>query len=152
MGRAAGRWPGRASSRSAQFRFNLRPITLLAFGCVVFTTCPVAAVAHWLIGLPLAVGFLPGVIVALPDVEPASLLGRVHEEPEITMRALLEHPRLPIGPWSLRCPSIETVTTTSPPRPADTECRRDRPAGLACTNRPNDTLTQIEKVRSCHAC
>ena len=26
-----------------EFRFNLRPITLLAFGCVVFTTCAVAA-------------------------------------------------------------------------------------------------------------
>ena len=26
-----------------EFRFNLRPIALLAFGCVVFTTCAVAA-------------------------------------------------------------------------------------------------------------
>src|SRR5512143_842120 len=25
-----------------EFRFNLRPIALLAFGCVVFTTCAVA--------------------------------------------------------------------------------------------------------------
>src|SRR3954471_24592425 len=37
-----------------EFRFNLRPIALLAFGCVVFTACAVAAAAHWLIGLPLA--------------------------------------------------------------------------------------------------
>src|SRR5690242_8436740 len=51
-----------------EFRFNLRPITLLAFGCVVFTTCAVAAVAHWLLGLPLAVGFVLGAIVAPPDV------------------------------------------------------------------------------------
>src|SRR5258706_8017306 len=28
------------------FRFNLRPIALLAFGCVLFTTCAVAAAAH----------------------------------------------------------------------------------------------------------
>jgi NhaP-type Na+/H+ or K+/H+ antiporter len=41
-----------------EFRFNLRPITLLAVGCVVFTTCAVAAVAQWLIGMPLAVGFV----------------------------------------------------------------------------------------------
>jgi CPA1 family monovalent cation:H+ antiporter len=41
---------------------------LLAFGCVVFTTCAVAAVAHWLLGLPLAVGFVLGAIVAPPDV------------------------------------------------------------------------------------
>src|SRR6202050_4182698 len=40
-----------------EFKFNLRPIALFAFGCVVFTTCMVAAVAHWLLGMPLAVGF-----------------------------------------------------------------------------------------------
>ncbi len=51
-----------------EFRFNLRPISLLAFGCVVFTTCAVAAAVHWLIGLPLAVGFVLGAIVAPPDV------------------------------------------------------------------------------------
>jgi len=51
-----------------EFRFNLRPITLLAFGCVVFTTCAVAAAAHWLLGMPLAVSFVLGAIVAPPDV------------------------------------------------------------------------------------
>jgi CPA1 family monovalent cation:H+ antiporter len=51
-----------------EFRFNLRPITLLAFGCVVFTTSAVAAVAHWALGMPLAVGFVLGAIVAPPDV------------------------------------------------------------------------------------
>src|SRR5471030_3380090 len=35
-----------------EFRFNLRPIVLLAFGCVIFTTCAVAAAAHWVLGLP----------------------------------------------------------------------------------------------------
>jgi monovalent cation/hydrogen antiporter len=51
-----------------EFRFNLRLISLLAFGCVVFTTCAVAVAVHWLIGLPLAVGFVLGAIVAPPDV------------------------------------------------------------------------------------
>ena len=51
-----------------EFRFNLRPIFLLAFGCVVFTTCAVAVAAHYLIGLPWALGFLLGAIVAPPDV------------------------------------------------------------------------------------
>jgi Na+/H+ antiporter len=51
-----------------EFRFNLRPITLLAFGLVVFTTCAVAAAAHSVLGLPWAVGFLLGAIVAPPDV------------------------------------------------------------------------------------
>ena len=32
-----------------EFRFNLRPITLLAFGCVVFTICLVAVATHYLL-------------------------------------------------------------------------------------------------------
>src|SRR5215203_3751909 len=51
-----------------EFRFNLRPIFLLAFGAVVFTTCAVAVAAHYVIGLPWAVGFLLGAIVSPPDV------------------------------------------------------------------------------------
>src|SRR5712691_10022557 len=51
-----------------EFRFNLRPIALLAVGCVVFTTCAVAAAAHLVLGLPWAIGFLLGAIVAPPDV------------------------------------------------------------------------------------
>ncbi len=51
-----------------EFRFNLRPIFLLAFGCVIFTTCAVAAAAHYVLGLPWAVGFVLGAIVAPPDV------------------------------------------------------------------------------------
>jgi CPA1 family monovalent cation:H+ antiporter len=50
-----------------EFRFNLRPITLLAFGCIIFTSCAVAAVAHWILGMPLAVGFVLGAIVAPTD-------------------------------------------------------------------------------------
>src|SRR5690349_22080150 len=34
-----------------EFRFNLRPIFLLAFGCVIFTACAVAAAAHYLLGI-----------------------------------------------------------------------------------------------------
>src|SRR5580658_7005320 len=50
-----------------EFRFNLRPITLLAFGGVIFTTCAVAVVAHYVLHMPLAVGFVLGAIVAPPD-------------------------------------------------------------------------------------
>src|ERR1700744_3888669 len=61
-----------------EFRFNLRLITLLAFGCVVFTACAVAAVAHWLLGMPLAVGFVLGAIVAPPDaVAPLAIVRRL---------------------------------------------------------------------------
>src|SRR5205085_603395 len=51
-----------------EFRFNLRPITLLAFGCVVFTAGAVAVAAHYVLGFSWAVGFLLGAIVAPPDV------------------------------------------------------------------------------------
>src|SRR4051812_33023501 len=51
-----------------EFRFNLRPIALLAFGCVVFTTCAVAAAVHYLLGWQWGVAFLLGAIVAPPDV------------------------------------------------------------------------------------
>ncbi len=51
-----------------EFKFNLRPIALLAFGCVVFTTCAVAAMAHYLLGFEWPVGFLLGAIIAPPDV------------------------------------------------------------------------------------
>jgi monovalent cation/hydrogen antiporter len=58
-----------------EFRFNLRPIALLAFGYVVFTTCAVAAMAHWLLGTPLAVGFVLGAVVAPTDaVAPMSIM------------------------------------------------------------------------------
>ncbi len=50
------------------FKFNLRPIGLLAFGCVVFTTCAVAAAAHYLLKFDWAVGFVLGAIIAPPDV------------------------------------------------------------------------------------
>jgi CPA1 family monovalent cation:H+ antiporter len=51
-----------------EFRFNLRAITLLAFGCVVFTTCAVAAALHYLLGWQWGVAFALGAIVAPPDV------------------------------------------------------------------------------------
>src|ERR1700684_3969026 len=61
-----------------EFRFNLRPIALFAFGCVVFTTCAVAAAAHWLLHMPLAVVFVLGAIVAPPDaVAPLAMVRRL---------------------------------------------------------------------------
>jgi monovalent cation/hydrogen antiporter len=61
-----------------EFRFNLRPISLLAVGCVVFTTATVAAAAHWALGLSWPVGFLLGAIVSPPDaVAPISIARRM---------------------------------------------------------------------------
>jgi monovalent cation/hydrogen antiporter len=50
-----------------EFRFNLRPITLLAFGCVLFTSAAVAAVAHFALGMSWALGFVLGAIVSPTD-------------------------------------------------------------------------------------
>src|ERR1700741_1673478 len=41
-----------------ELKFNLRPIPLFGFGGVVFPTWAVAAAAPWLLGMPLAVGFV----------------------------------------------------------------------------------------------
>jgi CPA1 family monovalent cation:H+ antiporter len=51
-----------------EFKNNLRPIGLLAIGCVVFTTCAVAVATHYLLGFPWGVGFVLGAIVSPPDV------------------------------------------------------------------------------------
>ena len=60
------------------FRANLRPILLLAVGCVLFTASAVAAVAHYALGLPWTVGFVLGAIVSPPDsVAPMALLRRL---------------------------------------------------------------------------
>jgi monovalent cation/hydrogen antiporter len=61
-----------------EFKFNLRPIILLAVGCVLFTALAVAAATHFLIGLPWSVGFLMGAIVAPPDaVAPLAIARRL---------------------------------------------------------------------------
>ena len=58
-----------------EFRFNLRSIVQLAFGYVVFTAAAVAAAAHWLLGLPPAIAFMLGAIVAPTDpVAPVSIM------------------------------------------------------------------------------
>src|SRR5262252_7377192 len=57
------------------FRSNLRPILLLAIGCVLFTAGAVAAVTHYALGFSWAVGFVLGAIVSPPDaVAPMAIL------------------------------------------------------------------------------
>src|SRR5688572_1785994 len=57
------------------FRANLRPITLLAVGLVLFTTAAVALVATALVpGLPLAAAFVLGAIVSPPDAVAATAI------------------------------------------------------------------------------
>ena len=59
------------------FRAHLRPILLLAVGCVLFTAASVAVVARYLLDLTWAVGFVLGAIVAPPDaVAPMAIAKR----------------------------------------------------------------------------
>jgi monovalent cation/hydrogen antiporter len=56
------------------FRANLRPISLLAVGLVLFTTVAVALLAHYFMGLPLAAGFVLGAIISPPDAIAATAI------------------------------------------------------------------------------
>jgi monovalent cation/hydrogen antiporter len=61
-----------------EFKFNLRPIALLAVGCVVFTAAAAAVATHFLLGFPWAVAFVLGAIVSPPDaVAPLSIARRM---------------------------------------------------------------------------
>jgi CPA1 family monovalent cation:H+ antiporter len=61
------------------FRSNLRPILLLAIGCVLFTAAAVAVIVHYLLGVSWAVGFVLGAIVSPPDaVAPMAVLRAMH--------------------------------------------------------------------------
>jgi len=60
------------------FKRNLRPIMLLAVGCVLFTASAVAAATHWLLHLPWAVGFVLGAVVSPPDaIAPMAIARRL---------------------------------------------------------------------------
>ncbi len=60
------------------FRANLRPIMLMAVGCVLFTAAAVAAAGHYLLGLPWSVGFVLGAVVSPPDaVAPMAIARRL---------------------------------------------------------------------------
>jgi CPA1 family monovalent cation:H+ antiporter len=63
------------------FCSDLRPILLLAIGCVLATAAAVATVAHFVLGLSWPVGFMLGAIVSPPD--------------SVAPMALMRHLRLP---------------------------------------------------------
>ncbi len=61
------------------FLGNMRPILLLAIGCVLFTATAVAVASHYLLGMDWAVGFVLGAVVAPPDaVAPMAIARRLH--------------------------------------------------------------------------
>ncbi len=56
------------------FRANLRPISLLAVGLVLFTTLAIGWLAHYLFGIPLSAGFVLGAIISPPDAVAATAI------------------------------------------------------------------------------
>jgi CPA1 family monovalent cation:H+ antiporter len=56
------------------FKANKRPIGLLAFGLVLFTTALVAVAGHYLIGMSWAGAFVLGAIVSPPDAVAATAI------------------------------------------------------------------------------
>ena len=59
------------------FKANIRPILLMAVGCVIFTAASVAVVTRYLLDLSWALGFVLGAIVAPPDaVAPMAIAKR----------------------------------------------------------------------------
>src|SRR5439155_16839091 len=59
------------------FRFNIRPILLLAIGLVAFTAACVAVVVKLLLpGVPWAAAFALGAVVAPPDAVAATAVAR----------------------------------------------------------------------------
>jgi CPA1 family monovalent cation:H+ antiporter len=70
-------WAAAFFTSVREFKQNLRPIGLLAFGLVFTTTVVVAVVARWLMpGLDWAPAFALGAIVSPPDAVAATAIGR----------------------------------------------------------------------------
>ena len=60
-------YPAAVYTSWRDFRTNLRPILLLAIGLVLLTMAVIAYLFHYLVALPLAVGFVFGALISPPD-------------------------------------------------------------------------------------
>ena len=83
-------YAGAAYGSWTEFRHNLRTISGLSIGCVLFTTVIVAMAAHWMIpGFEWAAAFVLGAIVSPPDEVAAISIARRLGIPK-RMRSILE--------------------------------------------------------------
>jgi CPA1 family monovalent cation:H+ antiporter len=69
-------YPAAAFTSWRDFRANLRSISMLAIGLVLFTTTLVAYLAQYFLHLPLAAGFVLGAIVSPPDAIAATAIAK----------------------------------------------------------------------------
>src|SRR5947199_3275757 len=104
-------------------RANLRPITLLAVGLVVFTTIVVGVAAHALApGLPWAAAFALGALVSPPDAPAATAFLRGLVVPR-RVGTILEGGSLstnaaPIAPYPMAVArAVDATFPVPPPRP-----------------------------------
>lgn len=72
----------------AAFRKQLRSITMLAVGLVLFTTVGVAAACHYWFALPWGVGFVLGAVVSPPDAVAATAITSRIKVPRIVVTIL----------------------------------------------------------------
>ncbi|WP_227255042.1 Na+/H+ antiporter [Frigoriglobus tundricola] len=72
-----------------EFRAQLRAISMLAVGLVLFTTAAVAVVAHYAVGMPWAVACVLGAIVSPPDAVAAIAVTQKVRVPKL-MTTILE--------------------------------------------------------------
>ena len=93
-----------------EFRFNLRPITLMSVGGVLFTTIAVAAAAHGLMGLDWPIGFLLGAIISPPDAVAPLAIARGMEIPR---RSKFSSFLFPVNPTTAA--QIAQITATFHP-------------------------------------
>ncbi len=67
------------------FRADIRPISMLAIGLVLVTMTAIAAVSHYVVGLPWAAGFALGAIISPPDaIAATSVMQRLRLPKRIT--------------------------------------------------------------------
>ena len=69
-------WAAAYFTSLRDFRDNIRPISLLAFGLVLATTAAVASVAHAVLGFGWAEAVALGAIVSPPDAVSATAIGK----------------------------------------------------------------------------
>lgn len=70
------------------FRKQLRAISLLAVGLVLFTAVGVAAVCHFCFGLPWVIGFVLGAVISPPDAVAATAITSRIKVPRIVVTIL----------------------------------------------------------------
>jgi Na+/H+ antiporter len=71
-----------------EFRDQIRPITMLAVGLVLFSTVIVATLAHYCIDMPWPAGFVLGAIVSPPDAVAATAVTKQLRVPKMIVTIL----------------------------------------------------------------